>query len=202
VCDPPTDRFEVLFVGQVSFRKGVPYLLQAFQQLRHPRKRLRIVGAIQEELRVFLKHHRFDSVEFLGALPQCDLVPIMSGSHVMVLPSIEDGLGLVLGQAMACGCPVICSTNTGGDELLPAQLREWVVPIRDSIAITDRLELLSENPDLQRQLSEHVMRRVADLGGWDDYGEKYSELCFELADQKAESTSVASACHPAVVSRN
>src|SRR5262249_39296909 len=139
VADPQPDGFDVLFVGQVSFRKGVPYLLEAFAGLKHPRKRLRIVGAMQPEMKVFLQNKHFENVEFLGPLPQRDLIPFMSASHVMVLPSIEDGLGLVLGQAMACGCPIICSTNTGGGGLLSAGQGGFVVAVRGAAAITPRL---------------------------------------------------------------
>src|SRR5262245_23263417 len=55
VADPPSDRFEVLFVGQVSFRKGIPYLLAAFAALKHPRKRLRLVGGMEPEMKIFLQ---------------------------------------------------------------------------------------------------------------------------------------------------
>ena len=53
-ADPPTTHFDVLFAGAVSLRKGIPYLLQAFATLKHPRKRLRIVGSIQPELKPIL----------------------------------------------------------------------------------------------------------------------------------------------------
>lgn len=183
VADPPADRFEVLFVGQVSLRKGVPYLLEAFQRLKHSRKRLRVVGAMQNEMRAFLRERRFEDVEWLGPVPQPQLVPIMSSSHVMVLPSIEDGLGLVLGQAMACGCPVICSTNTGGEELLNDGREGFVVPIRDARAITARLEQLCQDFSLRDQMSEAARRRVGQIGGWDEYGREYGKLCRELGSQ-------------------
>jgi alpha-maltose-1-phosphate synthase len=54
VAEPPVDRFEVVFVGSVGLHKGVPYLLQAFAGLRHPRKRLRIVGSIRHGFRPIL----------------------------------------------------------------------------------------------------------------------------------------------------
>lgn len=175
--EPPSERFEVLFVGQVSFRKGVPYLLEAFKQLKHPRKRLRVVGAMQEEMRIFLKDKSVEQVDFLGSVPQADLIPIMSASHVLVLPSIEDGLGLVLGQAMACGCPIICSTNTGGEELLSDGQEGYVVPIRDAEAIAARLEQLCQDHALRQRMSEAALARVRELGGWDDYGSAFVRLC-------------------------
>jgi glycosyltransferase involved in cell wall biosynthesis len=178
--DPPEDRFEVLFVGQVSFQKGVPYLIEAFKRLKHPNKRLRVVGAMSNEMRVFLRDRQADHVEFVGAVAQTELIPIMSTSHVLVLPSIQDGFGLVLGQAMACGCPVICSSNTGGEELFCDEREGFVVPIRDSDAITTRLEQLSQDPRLRNQMSEAAIRRVNELGGWEDYGRQYGALCREL----------------------
>jgi glycosyltransferase involved in cell wall biosynthesis len=180
VADPPADRFDVLFVGQVSFRKGVPYLLRAFERLRHPRKRLRIAGAMQEEMRFFLREHHFEGVEFLGPVPQAELVPMMSRSHVMVLPSIEDGFGLVIGQAMACGCPVICSTNTGGEELLSGEQERFVVPIRNPEAIRQRLEQLCQDKSLQERASWEATQAVTKVGGWHAYGNQFGQLCREL----------------------
>nr|WP_236657033.1 glycosyltransferase family 4 protein [Acidisarcina polymorpha] len=102
---PPTDGFEVLFAGSVCLRKGFPYLLEAFQMLRHPRKRLRLAGAVDALSRPVLDRMDLTNVEVLGAVSQAALAECMSTSHVMVLPSIEEGLALVQGQAMACGCP-------------------------------------------------------------------------------------------------
>jgi glycosyltransferase involved in cell wall biosynthesis len=187
VADPPPDRFEVLFVGQVSFRKGVPYLLQAFGALKHPQKRLQIIGAMQPEMKLFLKDKHLENVEFVGPLPQRDLIPLMSASHVLVLPSIEDGLGLVLGQAMACGCPIICSTNTGGEELLSESNSEFLVPIRNSAAIRDLMEKLCQDAPLQQRMSEAALQKVKKIAGWNDYGNQYAALCRELCSSSNRS---------------
>jgi starch synthase len=126
-------------------------------------------------------------VEFVGPVPQQDLMPIMSASHVMVLPSIEDGLGLVLGQAMACGCPIICSTNTGGEELLSECDRELVVPIRNPDAIRSLMEMLCQDPDCRERLSGAALERVKRIAGWDEYGNEYAALCRELAEESSPS---------------
>jgi starch synthase len=180
---PASDRFEVLFVGAVSFQKGVPYLLGAFERLKHPRKRLRLVGAVSEEMKAFLRERKFDGVEFVGAVPQPELVPMMSASHVLVLPSIQDGFGLVLGQAMACGCPVICSTHTAGEDLVRDGVGGFVVPIRDPGAIAERLEQLCQDPELRGRMSRAALKRVRQLGGWDEYGTQYGQLCRQLAER-------------------
>jgi glycosyltransferase involved in cell wall biosynthesis len=180
VAEPPKDRFEVLFAGQVNLRKGIPYLLEAFQNFPHPNKRLRIIGSVADEIRPLLDRHLPDSVEILGAVRQSELPRIMSSSHVLVLPSIEEGLALVQGQALASGCPVIASTNTGGSDLFTDGVEGFEVPIRSAEAITDKLVQLAVQPELQQQMRAAALERVKSIGGWDDYGRKYLAFLKEL----------------------
>ena len=165
------DFFDVLFVGNASFRKGIPYLLKAFSQLQHPHKRLTIVGTIQAELASILSQAASkQNIITTGHIPQPQLKKIMSRSHVMVLPSIEDGFGMVLAQAMACGCPVIGTTNTGAEELLTDEVEGFIVPIRNPHALAERIQLLADKPDLQQQMSIASLARVKKMSGWDSYG--------------------------------
>lgn len=180
VADPIIDAFEVLFAGHVSLRKGVPYLLQAFAQLKHPHKRLRVVGAMSPEIESLLERLPQEHVEFLGSIPQAQLPKMMSESHVLVLPSIEDGFGLVLSQALACGCPILASTNTGGDDLVTDGAEGFIVPIRDVAALTDRMQRLADDPALQRRMSKAALARVQHLGGWRQYGDLWESLLLRL----------------------
>jgi glycosyltransferase involved in cell wall biosynthesis len=176
VAEPPSDTFEVLFVGQVGLRKGVPYLLQAFAGLRHPRKKLTIVGPVSPDLHHVLERLPQDQVEFAGSQPQTQVARYMSSSHVMVLPSIEEGLALVQGQALACGCPVIASTNTGSEDLFSDGVEGFIVPIRDPDALRARMQQLADDPQLQLQMREAALKRVRDLCGWQQYGDSWVSL--------------------------
>ncbi|MDW5265048.1 MULTISPECIES: glycosyltransferase family 4 protein [Acidobacteriaceae] len=178
--EPPSDRFEVLFAGSVGLRKGVPYLLEAFAKLRHPAKRLRVVGALNPDLKTVLNRLPRENVEFLGSVNQETLARFMSTSHVMVLPSLEEGLALVQGQALACGCPVLCSTNTGGEDLFTDGVEGFIVPIRDVAALTERMQQLADDPALQSRMSEAALRRVQSLGGWKDYGDQWETVLSDL----------------------
>jgi alpha-maltose-1-phosphate synthase len=174
--EPPADTFDVLFAGSVGLRKGVPYLLEAFANLRHPRKRLRIVGSVQEDIRSVLPRLPMENVEMLGSIPQSDLAALMSRSHVLALPSIEEGLALVQAQAMACGCPVVCSTNTGGEDLFTDGIEGFIVPIRDPDALAGRLQRLADDASLQRSMRVAALRRVRSIGGWKEYGDRWERL--------------------------
>lgn len=187
--EPPNHTFEVLFVGQVSFRKGVPDLLTAFKNFKHPKKRLRIVGSMQPEMRRFLQKNTLtESVEFLGHMPQTQLKQIMSRSHVMVLPSIEEGLALVQAQALACGCPVIGTLHTGAEDLFSDGVEGFIVATRDSKTIAERLQWLADNPEKRSAMSGAALRKARSIGGWDQYGDTIEEILRDLAESAVTRT--------------
>jgi len=173
-------KFNVLFVGSVTVRKGIGYLLDAFQKLQCSRKHLTLAGSVSPELENTVKRVRDqDQISVLGHVQQRRLMEIMSASHVMVLPSVEEGLALVQAQAMACGCPVIASESTGAQDLLTDGREGFIVPIRDPDAIADRLQKLADNPDLRLRMSDAALRRVKSIGGWEQYGEKMFQIFSE-----------------------
>jgi alpha-maltose-1-phosphate synthase len=183
--EPAQNEFQVLFAGAAGLRKGVPYLLQAFAALRHPRKRLLIAGQVQEDLRTVLPNCPQENVEFLGAVPQSRLAELMSTSQALVLPSIEEGLALVQAQALACGCPVICSTNTGGEDLFSDGAEGFITSIRDPEAITQRLQQLADDPLLQAKMRAAALARVRAIGGWTEYGDRWERLLQDLLTKSA-----------------
>lgn len=183
VGKPDPESFDVLFVGNASTRKGVRYLLEGFEALRHPRKRLTFVGTIQPEIKTLI--NEFSQrlpITCRGHVPQPALKEIMSRSHVLVLPSIEEGLALVQVQAMACGCPVIGTTNSGAEDLLHDGVEGFVTPIRDSTAIAERLQHLADDPEFRGRMSQACLARVQSFGGWDQYGERITSLFAELCE--------------------
>ena len=180
VAEPVEGEFQVLFAGAPGLRKGVPYLLEAFAILKHPKKTLTIAGYVQENLKAALKRLPLENVQFLGPIPQAEMVERMSRSHVLVLPSIEEGLALVQAEAMACGCPVIGSTNSGGDDLYTDCMEGFIVPIRDPQAIQDRMQLLADDPNFRRAMGAAALRRVQSMGGWKEYGDRWEELLLRL----------------------
>jgi starch synthase len=178
--EPSRDSFDILFAGSVSLRKGVPYLLEAFQRFKHPRKRLRIAGSVHPDMKPIFARFDMTGVEVLGSQPQPKLAELMSESHVMVLPSIEEGLALVQGQALACGCPLISSLHSGGEDLFTDGVEGYLIPIRSPEAILDRLNLLADDPGLRERMSEAAEQRVKALGGWKQYGQSFSAMLQDL----------------------
>lgn len=185
VAEPMIENFDILYVGAMSLRKGIQYLVQAFKLTNHPRKSLTFVGAPSQELIEMLKIRGLwpDDVRVLGPIQQTELKNIMSRSHVLVLPSVEDGFGMVMAQAMACGCPVIATCNTGGGDLFDDGNEGYIVPIRDVDALTSRLQILADNPQLRADMGLRALTRVKSFGGWSTYGKNALAIYTELLNK-------------------
>jgi glycosyltransferase involved in cell wall biosynthesis len=181
----PTDVFRVLYVGQISVRKGLRYLFEAFENLRHPRKELWIVGPTTkqtgiEDLRAP------DQTRFLGALKGRDLARAYREASVFVLPTVEEGLALVLGEALSFGVPVIATANSGGADLFSDGREGFLVPIREPAAITEKLQRLADDPEARETMSASARARAQTLQGWENTGKL---LVKALASATKKSTS-------------
>ncbi|GAB3264672.1 hypothetical protein GCM10027347_31880 [Larkinella harenae] len=181
MADPVANKFTVLWVGQVSIRKGFMYALEAFQKLKHPNKEFLVIGAVDASIKRLLIGKNLDGINFSGILPNADLPSKYSTATVFIIPSLEEGLAMVQGEALACGCPVIASVNTGAEDLFENNKEGFIVPIRDSATITDRLQQLADEPALREKMSLAAMDRVKAIGGWNKYGEGFKKLITSLS---------------------
>jgi len=177
------DVFRVIYVGQITVRKGIGYLLEAIEPLvRRHRVELWIVGEMDPRMRPLLDSYKGMFV-YKGVSPRQDLWQLYSQASVLVLPSVEEGLALVQAQAMACGVPVISTTNTGAEDLFTDGVEGFIVPIRDPEAIREKLEWMIESRELRDKMAAAALERVKSLGGWDRYGE-----CVEAVYKKIASS--------------
>ena len=171
------DVFRVLFVGSISLQKGVPYLLEAFRKLALPNAELVLAGGAFPDSRVFLPGYK-GVYRHQPFVPQADLPQIYNSASVFVLPSLQDGFGMVVCEAAACGVPVIITENVG------AVIRDgqdgFVVPIRDSDALADRLLRLYEDPNLRRSMGESARSYVQQFT-WEAHSEKLIEAYRRIA---------------------
>jgi starch synthase len=170
IGDPKKNKFRVLWVGGISIRKGFFYALEAFQKLEHPNKEFVVIGSIFDEMKPLLSNFKTTNVSFLGIIPNQRLLEYYSSSNVFILPSIEEGLAMVQGEALACGCPIIATPNTGASDLFTDGKEGFIVPLRSVQALTDKLQLLADNPNMRDEMSENGLNLVKSLNGWDKYG--------------------------------
>ena len=166
--------FRVVFAGGFNIRKGCVYLLEAFYQLDLPESELIHLGNVDEDMNDIINKYKRDNIKFLGSKPQKRIIQILLTVFRFILMSLEEGFGMVLPQAMACGLPVICSTNTGGKDLITQNGKEgFIVPIRDVKALKEKIKFLYDNPEKLKIMSKNALNRVKSHFTWDDYGNRY-----------------------------
>ena len=174
--EPDKNKFSVLWVGGVSLRKGFMYALRAFNDLKHPNKEFIVVGHLSEEIKLLLNKENLQNIYFKGTVPNTELLKFYSYANVFVLTSLEEGLAMVQGEALACGCPIISTTNTGAEDLIEDGVEGFVIPIRDTNAILDSFHKLLDSPTKRQEMSENALNTVKTLGGWDTYGSDFKSL--------------------------
>jgi starch synthase len=159
------DPLRVLYVGQMGQRKGVAYLLEAMDRLGVAAK-LTLLGrpiTVPPVLKQALERHRW-----IESAPHTEVLRLMREHDVLVFPSLFDGFGLVMLEAMAQGTPVIATTNCAAPDFFDDGRDGFIVPIRSSEAIAARLTQLAEDRDLLAQMSE-AARQKAVKCTWDKF---------------------------------
>lgn len=165
------DVFRVVFAGQMMLRKGVHYLLKAFSDLDLPNSELWLLGKKRPEIAPFFDKYE-GGFQHLGHKPQDELYRYYSQGSVFVLNSIEDGFGMVIPQAMACGLPAICTQNTGGPDIVRDGTDGFIIPIRDTESLKEKILWCYENQDECRTMGHAARRRVEEDFTWHDYGRR------------------------------
>jgi glycosyltransferase involved in cell wall biosynthesis len=166
------NKFRVIFCGNQSIRKGIAYLLQAFYELKLPNAELWFIGSPNNETQHLFKKYDAPNIIQKGHFPEFELHKYYSQGSVFCMPSIEEGLAMVQPQAMACGLPLICTTNTGGEDLIEEGKEGFVIPIRSVDVIKEKILYLYEHPDICEAMGKAAMQKVKQGFRWEDYGER------------------------------
>ena len=167
------DKFRIIYVGAVSVRKGILYLLQAFNDLEFSDIELLIVGNIEHDLIKRLnEYYSNKKIIFKKSVKQSDLKNFYNISDVFVTCSIEEGLSMVQLQAMSCGIPVISNVNAGGQEIITDGVDGFIIPIRDKISLKEKIIYLYNNQNVCLQMGKNAREKIINNYSWEKYGAK------------------------------
>ena len=153
----------ILFVGRLSYYKGVDYLIEAMKEIK---ANLVIIGQglMEKDLKLKIKNLRIkNKVFFLPHLEEKGLINFYKACSVFVLPSIfkSEAFGIVLIEAMACGTPIISTElGTGTSWINVNNKTGLVVPPKNSKALAQAIKKILENKELARKLSQNALKRA------------------------------------------
>ena len=175
--------FRVLYVGQLHFRKGLRYAIEAFKKLKHPNKQFIIVGA-KSGITGLEKITLPDEVVFTGTLKGEELNEQYRKATVFILPSLEEGLALVQLEALSFGIPILITTNTGGDDIIKNGTEGFIVPPGDANALSEKLQQMADDRQLVEEMSEQALRTAHSYGSWDLAVKRLADLLKPIINSK------------------
>jgi glycosyltransferase involved in cell wall biosynthesis len=185
---PSGGKLRVLFVGALGQRKGLSYLLSALSQLANVAE-LTLLGRKTAEacapLNAAVKVHRW-----IPSLPHHEVLAEMARHDVLVFPSLFEGFGLVLLEAMSRGLPVITTAHTAGPDFIREGVDGFIVPIRSTAAIVEKLEALAHDRELLAEM-KRAARATAERCSWDGYRCRLAELAVRGTSMKTARTACA-----------
>jgi len=142
----------LLYAGTITQRKGVSYLLDAAESWAGRKDiELHMVGGIQGSGSSFFKRKHL--CRYQPAVSQQQLFRMYTEYDALILPTVFEGFGLVIVEAMAAGLPVIATPHSMAPDVVENGKNGWIIPIRDSAAIAGRVEEL-------RQLDNDAYRNL------------------------------------------
>lgn len=161
--DKKQSPFVFLSAGTQSVRKGVHYTLDAWRKIAPTNKdsELWLIGHMQlpENLLANLP----GKVIVRPSVPKAELSEIYHRANVLVFPSLVEGFGMVITEAMAHGLPVITTSNTAGPELIDHGQNGFVVPVRDTDAL---VEVMLWSMQHSEELAEMGEKASASAARW------------------------------------
>lgn len=170
------ERLHCLFVGQVSHRKGVTFLLDAARKL--PKTDFTLIGPLVAPEVI---ERMPENVHYMGERPFTELPGIMAGADVFVLPSLEDAYPLAVLEAMACRLPVVITDNVGTASLVEGLSAGIVVPTADSEAIASALTQLQNDSVERSSMGDRGRLGVQKAHTWTQYGARVADFLCEWA---------------------
>jgi len=176
-------KLKLLFVGGLSQRKGISYLFKAMEVLAD-KVELTIVG--QEPVKdCKILYQNLENHRWISALSHSEILKTMRNNDILIFPSLFEGFGLVITEAMSQGTPVITTNRTCGADLIENDIDGWIVPAGSSDAIVDRVNKILNDPSCLERVGKMAMRK-AKTRPWNVYGEEMVDAIGNYLNDKIE----------------
>ena len=141
-ADGPT---RVIYAGPLSVRKGFHYLLDAWRRLQPSGAELHAYGV--PSLPSHLLRSLPPGLVLHGSVPRSELMAAYQHAHLLVIPTLCDGFGMVISEALSRGVPVLTTSNAGAADLIEEGKNGYVVPPADADALAAQLDACLRSPD-------------------------------------------------------
>lgn len=178
----------ILYVGRLEKRKGVKYLLEAYDRIatKDHNYRLLIAGDGPERAKLMAQVEKdsIKGVQFLGYIDEAEKLRLLKESTIFCSPALYgESFGIVLLEAMASGCVTVAGNNSGYEQVMRGRGQLSIVNPKDTTEFARRLDLLAKDESLRDNWREWARKEVVQY----DYSEivdQYEKLYIATYDKK------------------
>lgn len=181
----PADKI-IITIGasRITARKGISYLLEAIKKLspKYPNIFLKAMGDgnEKENLEKLAKELNLEkNAEFIGRVPRENTFSYYQEASIFVLPSLNEGMSNAMLEALASGLPLIATDTGGTRELVTDGVNGFIVKMKDSEDLADKIEILLKDADLRKKMGE-ASRKKAETMSWGKVAKEYLDLYNKL----------------------
>lgn len=176
----------LLAVGNLIPLKNYPFLLDVFLKLVEVRRDvcLTIIGSGPERERIerfVLKNGLTKRIQLLENVPNDRMRIYYGQADLLLLFSKIEIFGMVILEAMACGCPVMSTPTPGASDVIIDEVNGFIVSETNPAKVADRITRIFDNPDIFERIRLEAIRTVKEKYSWQVIAEQYYELYFEKA---------------------
>ena len=170
---------KILFVGELDQRKGIYQILEAAKQLSGLNIEFNLIGTGREVCPELYKPYE-KYVNFLGRV-SFDKIPEKYGiNHIFIFPSMGDGFGLVILEALSSGLPVIASRNCLGPDIIQDGYNGFLVDAGETGQLVDKIKWFYEHMEQLPQFQENAIESVKQMT-WENYEDNLvQQLCEKI----------------------
>ena len=165
--------FIIIYVGGFSYQKGSHYLLKAIYKMSaNYNIKFWHVGQIENNLKPLINKYSNSKMIFYGHKSFNKIPGYFSKASIFCIPSIHDGLALVIPQALSSGLPVICTENSGGKEYVINKFNGFIIKPYSTKEIIEKIKILYEDPSALYNMKKNIKKFKIKNLSWKNYGEK------------------------------
>ena len=180
-------RLQLLFVGRINQRKGISYLIEALRLLGPAPVDLTVCGRVVDDLSLFQPYA--DRITIRPSVSESELRAAYQKADLFVFPSVAEGFGQVLLEALASGLPILSTTHTAAPDLIESGREGFVVEPRRPDLLAERLEwALTHRAQLAAMRSEARLR--AKTFTWSRFRSQVADQCAAWLDPAAPASNI------------
>lgn len=173
----------LIYVGNVCYRKGIHHLLSVVSEFNDEEINLYIIGSYSKNEEYFTQYKNHKNINFIGFVTHDILFKYYNQADIFILPSLSEGFAQVSLEAMSCGLPIICTTNSGCNDIIENYKNGFIIQSSNRTQLKEKIEWFMTHKDKIKEMGINAMD-TASRYTWNYYFDNLNKAIKTICDEK------------------